>query len=307
MITGALLSAAALGTAVYIAGEIYMRSDFSGKFTGMHEGLARVDSAPAGDIEGRELVSLDLTGGSGIEVEAFLTVPAGADRKLPAVIILGGLRTGRRTVEYLREVPGIAVLAMDYPYEGKREGLGTLEFIRAVPAIRRSILETVPAVMLGVDYLASREDIDEGKIILVGGSLGALFVPAAAGSDRRIDAAAILFGGCDIAALVRHGFDGPAWLGRVAGWAASALLAPVEPARWTGRISPRPVFILSAEGDELIPAACSRGLHEKAGEPRTIRWIDTGHLDIRSEEFHRVVVEMLLEWMESNRLVPDGG
>lgn len=288
--------------AVYGLGEWYRRADFGEGLLEMHGGPGVWETAFERRDEAHEYHTVRLRGGAGISVTASLRTPVGDPRRYPALVVLGGLRTGRGTIEYLDRTPGLVLLCLDYPYEGKREGLTVTEFVRALPAIRRAIVETAPAVMLGVDYLLARDDVDPDRIVLAGGSLGALFVPAAAALDGRIAAAAILFGAGDIERLARANIGAPAMLAAPAAWAVAVLTAPVEPLAYVGRISPRPVFMLSATGDPRVPLACSRLLHDRAREPKTIRWIDAGHVSVHDREFHGLVGEELLLWLEANGL-----
>jgi len=80
----------------------------------------------------------------------------------------------------------------------------------------------------------------------------------------------------------------------------------VEPMKYIGRISPRPLFILNGTGDSRIPTECARILHERAGEPKTVKWVDAGHLNVRSREFKTMVGRQLLKWLESEGIIdPD--
>jgi esterase/lipase len=68
-------------------------------------------------------------------------------------------------------------------------------------------------------------------------------------------------------------------------------------------IPPRPFLVISGTEDSEIPIECSRLLHEAAREPKTIRWIDTGHVTIRDTEFHETVKSELIDWLVSEGLV----
>jgi len=55
-----------------------------------------------------------------------------------------------------------------------------------------------------------------------------------------------------------------------------------------------------------MPEHCSRRLHEAAREPKTICWLEAGHVNIRAREFHRLVGRELVDWMVANGLVEPG-
>ena len=101
------------------------------------------------------------------------------------MVILGGVRTGRRTIDYLRGTRGVVLLALDYPYEGKKEKLSVREFLGSIDRIRRAVIRTVPAAMLAVDYLLTRDDVDGRRITVVGGSVGAFVTLASVQTRSR--------------------------------------------------------------------------------------------------------------------------
>ncbi|MCK5407820.1 MAG: prolyl oligopeptidase family serine peptidase, partial [Candidatus Krumholzibacteria bacterium] len=184
-----------------------------------------------------------------------------------------------------------------------KSGLSPGEFIRAIRPIRRAVIDTPPAAMLGVDYLLGREDVDPERIILVGGSVGAVFVPAVAATDTRIAAAVMLFGAADIQTLLSANINATRWIAGPASWLGAVLTSPVEPAKYVADITPRPVFMLNGTGDPRMPEYCSRLLHETAKEPKSIRWIDAGHVNIRSKEFHSLVSRELAAWLIGQDLI----
>jgi hypothetical protein len=292
-----------LAAALYLAGEWYRRRDYRERFGAMRGRLTAVHVTNGEQRDGHLFQSVELRNDGGIAVSACLKAPIGDGERYPALVILGGLRTGRKTIDYLGGTSGIVLFALDYPYEGKKENLGVLELARSLPCIRRAVLETVPAIMLGIDYLLTRDDVAPDRILLVGGSLGAIFTPAAAAVDERIAAAMILFGAGDIEQLVRANLDMPAAVTVPAAWACAVLTSPVEPLKYVADISPRPLFMLNGTGDPRIPIRCSCLLHEEAREPKTVKWINVGHLNVRSNEFHGLVSRELIEWLVSQELV----
>ena len=166
------------------------------------------------------------------------------------------------------------------------------------------MLDTAPAAMTAVDYLLERDDVDPGRIIVIGGSLGAFFVPAHAAIDDRPAAAVMIYGAGDIQSMLRLSSEVPRLLSRPASWLGAVLLSPIEPLKYVGDISPRPLLMISGIQDPRIPARCSRLLHDAANEPKTVEWLDTGHVSIQEEEFHQLISDTLIEWLAEQQLVP---
>jgi predicted esterase len=292
---------------ILVFGEWYRGRDYRERFLELHGGLETADVRFAEQMnDGHTVYDVRLGNGDGLVVNGYLKVPDELERRCPALLILGGVRTGRRTIEYLGGTRGVILLALDYPYGGKTSRMSAWEFVRSVEPIRRAVVRTVPAAMLAVDYLLTRDDVDVDRIVLVGGSVGALFTPAVAATDTRIAAAAMLFGAADLQALMRANVGLPGVIAGPVSWLGAVLTSPVEPLKYIGGISPRPVYMLNGTGDPRMPERCSRQLHDAAGEPKTVHWIDAGHVSIRQTEFHRQVSRDLADWMVSNGLVEPG-
>jgi len=157
--------------------------------------------------------------------------------------------------------------------------------------------------MLAVDYLHQRSEVDPDHVVLIGGSLGALFAPAIGACDERLAGVAILFGAGDLGQLVRANVHSPWPLPSLAGSLGSLLVSPVEPLKYVGRISPRPLFMLNGTHDERMPEECSRALHDAAGEPKTIRWMRLDHVHVREAELHGEIRAELESWALENDLL----
>ena len=84
----------------------------------------------------------------GLEVQCLVQVPRNTERPRTALLVMAGVRTGRRALEYLEDLDEFVLISIDYPYKGKRSKLGPWEFIRSLPRIRRAVLNTPAAAML---------------------------------------------------------------------------------------------------------------------------------------------------------------
>ena len=290
VVVGALL-------ALFAGGEIYRRVDYTGRFAELHGDLTGVRETLVEEAEGHRLYEVSIGNSQGIRTTGFMKIPAEPEGRCPALLILGGLRTGRKNIEYIHGTRGIVLLALDYPYGGKITEMSAWEFIRWIPEIRRAVINTVPATMSAVDYLLGRDDVDPDRIIVIGGSLGAFFVPAHAAADDRSAAAVMIFGAADIQGVLSATTEVPRLFARPLGWLGAVLVSPVEPLKYMDRIPPRPLLVISGTEDAEIPIECSRLLHDAAREPKTIRWMETGHVTIRDAEFHELVKRELIEWL----------
>ncbi len=302
----ALIVLSVLFIGIYVASEVYRRMDFQPNFVSRKGQLISTEERIVEKHADYSIFEIRLDNEIGVRVRGLMRVPSSTKGPCPALVMLGGLRTGKRVLDYIENTKGLVLLALDYTYEDKKSNLHWWEFLAKIPDMRRAIMNTAPAVMLSIDYLTKRTDVDQGKIILVGGSLGALFAPSIAAADPRISAVAVLFGAGDLQSLFYANINMPAPVAHLASWAAAILTSPIEPLKYVDRISPRPVFMLNGTGDPRMPLRCSQLLHEKARQPKTIRWIPAGHVNVWSKEFHKLVGQELIAWLVEINMIPPG-
>jgi dienelactone hydrolase len=240
------------------------------------------ESAPSLD-RGYELRQVRLTARSGLSVELTTrrAVAEGSGR-LPLVVILGGHHTGRDAVRLLGDTRGTLVAAVSYPFTGDpRPDAAT--FLREVPAIRAAFLDTPPALMLALDYLLRRSDVDSARVEVVGVSLGAPFVCIAGALDTRFTRVWVLHGSGGSFAPLEMNMRRTirfAPLRIVAAGVANVIIAGprLAPDRWVSRISPRPFVMVSAAGDERLPRAAVEALYRSAREPKALLWMPGQHV-----------------------------
>jgi dienelactone hydrolase len=271
-------TAAAIGAAV-----AYLVRDPVPHFLARRSALATVAESGPSLERGYEVRPVRLTATSGLAVE--LTVRRALEdsaRRLPLVVILGGHHTGRDAVRLLGDTRGVLVAAVSYPFTGDpRPDAAT--FLREVPAIRAAFLDTPPALMLSLDYLLRRLDVDSARVEAVGVSLGAPFVSIAGALDTRFTRVWVLHGSGGSYAPLEMNMRRTipfAPLRVVAAAVANVIIAGprLAPEQWVPRIAPRPFVMVSAEGDERLPRVAVEALYRSAREPRTLIWMPGRHV-----------------------------
>ena len=123
-----------------------------------------------------------------------------------------------------------------------------------------------------LDLLARRDDVEDGRIGLVGHDFGAMHGIVLAADDQRIRAAVL------VAATPRWGdWFLPFW--PIAGdrWDYLRALAPLDPISRIGDVAPRPVCLQFARDDFFIAAMTGLELHRAAGEPKEMHAYDADH------------------------------
>ena len=276
-------------------------------FVERRSGLASV-TAEAPVIEGGHLLeSVRVTATSGLAVN-MLVRRALADtgrRGLPLAVILGGHYTGRQAARLLGDTPGVMVAAMSYPYDGDPRP-DALTFLKDIPRIRGAFLDTPPAIMLALDYLLERPEVDRQRVEAIGVSLGAPFVCIAGALDQRITRVWALHGSggsyTPLEAQMRR--EIPFTPARVvaAGLANLIIDGPrLDPVRWVPRISPRPFMMVNAADDERLPRPAIEALYASAREPKELIWMEGAHIHADKETIQRLLAVVMSRMPDSSR------
>jgi fermentation-respiration switch protein FrsA (DUF1100 family) len=224
---------------------------------------------------------LTLKSGSGLEVDVGVLSPPRDGRRHPAVILLPGNAAGAHAVDEALDVDDVVTVSLGYRY-APPEDAGVMDSLRDVQKARHALLDVVPGALLVSDYLRSREDVDPTRIAVVGLSFGALYVPAIAAQERGLAAAVLVDGGGDLRSLLAHNVEraGFSALAPVAGVLGARLLRPLEPLRHAPRVAPVPLVMINATEDELVPRENALALYAVAQEPKSLVWLEVGHVHL---------------------------
>ena len=235
---------------------------------------------------------------------AFCRVP------YPALILLGGIQTGKKIIDLVGDVSyadSVIFISMDYPYKGKKKFKG-LDIFGSIHKIRSAIFNSVSGIMLILDYLHNRDDIDKEKIFVAGISFGGFSATAAAGIDKRIKAANIVYCGGDIRDLlirnmiINKDFNNKTLI-NIVGNFAYLLVRPAEPLFYIDKISPNPVLMINGKDDERVPYSSAIKLFDKAKEPKDIIWFDTEHIHPSKSDITQKITEEILKWYLEKNLI----
>jgi dienelactone hydrolase len=233
------------------------------------------------------------TSGLAVNILVRRSVADTGRRNLPLAIILGGHYTGRQAARLLGDTPGVVVAALSYPYDGSPRP-DALTFLRDIPRIRLAFLDTPPAIMVAIDYLLQRAEVDPRRIEAIGVSLGAPFVTIAGALDRRITRVWALHGSggsyAPLEAQMRREIPfGPLRV-LAAGVANLIISGPrLDPVHWVPRISPRPFIMVNASDDERLPRQAVEALYAAAGEPKELVWMSGIHVHADRETISRLL------------------
>jgi hypothetical protein len=232
---------------------------------------------------------------SGLHVQCGLLVPKQevVTVRHPVVVLLAGLETGQHAIDYVRNIPNVIIAAVDYPYS-ERDLDSPRRVLAEMAPLHNAALDTVPSAMLLIDYLLRRPDVDKSKVILVGLSLGGIFVPCIAAEDRRPAVAVMAFAGGDLRRIIKQDIrsfgefesDTLSFLGGL-------LVRPIEPLRYADKISPIPLLMINGTRDGMVPRQSTEEMFRKAKPPKKLVWLDSEHIMPGDLALTREIVETL--------------
>jgi len=199
----------------------------------------------------------------------------------------------QRAMGFLGDTPGVMVATISYPFTGDPRP-DAVTFLREIPKIRAAFLDTPPAVMLALDYLTKRIDVDTTHVEAVGVSLGAPFMCIAGALDRRFSRVWALHGSggsyVPLEANMKRTIRFAPLRAVAAGLANVIIDGPkLDPVRWVPRIAPRPFVMVNARDDERLPRSAVDALYASARQPKELIWMAGQHVHGDKETIRRLV------------------
>ena len=221
-------------------------------------------------------------------VSGYLFFRAGTHARL---VLLQHGAGGSKDDDYIEAIArawaprGWAVAAIDAPLHGERAGghvLNPAEFILQPFSLVHLQQQAVADLMRAVDYLEKRPEVDSAPVGFVGFSLGTIMGVPFVAMDQRVRVAAFLIGGGGLLELALPFV--PAEM--KADLVAAAELA--DPVTFAPYIAPRPVLMINALGDQVVPRQLTESLYKALGEPKELVWFEGGHSDVTAEHIAKV-------------------
>jgi len=205
----------------------------------------------------------------------------------PAVIvlhILNGSYELERTLCTVLAENGIPAVMFMLPYYGERGGAGGRQhLLNDLSLFTQCLEQALLDIRRTADVLATRPEVDAGRLGVSGISLGAILAASACGVEPRLQRAAMILGGGELQTILdtaREARGLKAALGRLTAeqrQAVEASLARVEPLGHAGALrrlaSGGRLLMINAAEDEVIPPASTRALAEAAGVAGDVVWL----------------------------------
>ncbi len=224
-------------------------------------------------------------------VPALLFTPPGASaaHPVPCLVILHGLGGSKEIMAGYALASakfGYASLVIDEYGQGERGPLKAAPGGQAAQ-LATTVSQTAVDVRRGIDFLATRSEIDSQRLGLAGVSLGAIIGTVVSGVEPRIKAAVLISGGGDWGLILKTLSSRNASVGgrdtsafkKIDFAALNVLLAPEDPLTFAPHIAPRPILMLGGRQDTTIVPKAQQELFDAARQPKQIVWYpQCGHV-----------------------------
>ena len=229
-------------------------------------------------------------------VPAFVYVPKDGRAKHPAVLLQYG-SGGNKTTNYIVALAhqfvarGFTVLTIDVPNRGERKAKGPRNFWQGL-ARGGTFLQTLGDYSRAVDYLVSRDDVDRDRIGYAGISLGAITGLTFVAHEPRVAAMVSIVGGANLLGGLKVALDPD----------VKKAAERIDPFYYAARIAPRPLMLMNATRDQLVPRFFGEQLHKAAGEHGTKVWVETDHFFTGVDRY--AVLETVIDFMQESLTSP---
>jgi dienelactone hydrolase len=204
----------------------------------------------------------------------------------PGVIVLditaGHQQLSRMIATHLAQ-NRIAGLFVQMAYYGPRRPPGSRLRLLS-PDVRHTLAavrQTVLDIRRATAWLASRPEIDGGRLGISGTSLGSFVAALAAEMEPHLSRVAVLLGG---GGFVDAYYDDPRGKNVRQIWEAlggtkekaAKLIAPVDPITCAANLKDRRVLLLAARRDDIVPPRMAKALWKASGRQKIV-WYDCTH------------------------------
>jgi len=226
----------------------------------------------------------------GETVPALLAIPKEGNGPFPVVLMLHGHRSSKAYMirRYSTELArrGIASVAIDLPLQGERKVEGREYFSGDPETTAQTLKRSVIDARRAIDWIETRDDLDSGRLALIGYSLGSWISTMTAAADQRPQAVALNVVGEGAPEALQGDWETfseehPV-LSRLAERRgidiASGGMQGLSMEEWIASISPRAILMLNGRDDRIVNPEGSRKLFEAAKDPKEILWYDSGHI-----------------------------
>lgn len=274
----------------------YLRLDKDDVFFGVRGTFQNAATLEEWESEKSSVRLLQLRNHDGLAVtNVYVRRPVELDSDYRIYLVYAGAKTRDKILTLIPDRSDLVLVSVQYPYSSPD---GLLDRLRWPRDIRLAAFRTVAGGMLALDFLARDEQLDIGRIAVVGVSVGVPFATMQGALDERVPTVMLIHGGGDLAAQVRATHE-PRWLAVPASLLAAILFHSFEPLNYVDRIAPRKLVMVAARGETMLPAETVEMLFAKAREPKELIWTESNHVRSRDADVVAEIVRRIDNYLES--------
>lgn len=219
------------------------------------------------------------------KVSGILTIPKNATKPAPVIILLHGAGDSK-TVDYITYgndfllKNGYAIFRIDISKHGiRKEDEYDLSFTGNTRYWSREIItQTVFDLRRAVDFIETRPELNAKRIGFLGISLGGITGTVFCGVDKRVKVPVIVLAGGQFNLMYGK---------KALSNDAKDFTSIIEPLNFVEQIAPRPLLMINAENDDIVPPMMSKLLYKKAKKPKNIIWYPAKHHTIPIEKVYQ--------------------
>ena len=214
----------------------------------------------------------------------------------PAALLCVGIETGKEVIEMIDGQDSVLLIAADYPFEGEWDFKGW-NAVGTTFELRSTGFRTVPLLLNCLDWMFNQTNVKRRDVTVVAVSFGAFTGIPAAVIDGRVKQLVVVQAGGDLNRVIAHnsekwGVSVPGWL---AGWLGGGILAAFEPNKYVPHLSPRPLLVVSGEGDSFFPTFSIESLLDHARDPKEHITHTSGHVAPGERELIRELTNIVVQ------------
>ena len=237
------------------------------------------------DSSSFKLYSLKYNSVNDKKVTGLLSIPKHIAQPMPVIILMHGLGDHKAVdyVEYGHAMllkNGYAVLRLDIDNHGDRK-TSSLNFDLTDAQKYRSramLTQTVFDLRRAVDFIETRKALDPKKIGYLGISLGGIIGVTFCGVEDRVKVPVIGLAGGQMNLLYKE---------KALTEDVKDFVSVIEPINFIKDIAPRPLLMLNAKNDDIVPPMMTKLLYNAAKTPKRIIWYDAKHRNVPLEAFYQ--------------------
>lgn len=245
------------------------------------------------------VLNCDEAGEANFTISLPEKIPQGG---LPTILIVGGLKTGRESLQFIPNHGEYALIAYEYPKRLKT--LHKINVLWHLYTVRKAALEVPIELVAILHYLSQESWINQEPVSLMGYSFGATFLPVtyvnAEKEGLKLGPGVMAYGGAGVYCLFKANLPLPKFLRDPVATMAAATFKPIDPLLYASKMK-GDFLIINGIYDSQIPLECAHRLQDLVPEPKTVMNLETEHMSPKNPGLNLQLIDISLSWLAKKR------